>query len=193
MAMLIDFMRHGEPVGGRRIRGQSRDDPLSEQGWLQMRAIDTADYTRVISSPLLRCQEFAREVAATRNIPLQIDARWQEVNLGEWEGDTLAAVAAHSPARYAAFRRDPEQTRPPGAESLADFSARVGAAFAALAEYGEAEQMLVVTHAGVIRMLVIDLLQAAWARLNHIEVPYAARTRVCWDAERGPLLVGLNC
>ena len=32
----IDLIRHGEPVGGRRYRGQI-DDPLSEKGWKQMR------------------------------------------------------------------------------------------------------------------------------------------------------------
>ena len=32
---LIDMIRHGEPVGGRRYRGQI-DDPLSEKGWRQM-------------------------------------------------------------------------------------------------------------------------------------------------------------
>jgi len=32
----LDLMRHGEPVGGRRYRGQM-DDPLSEKGWAQMR------------------------------------------------------------------------------------------------------------------------------------------------------------
>jgi len=28
----IDLLRHGEPVGGKRYRGQI-DDPLSEKGW----------------------------------------------------------------------------------------------------------------------------------------------------------------
>ena len=32
----IDLIRHGEPVGGRKYRGQI-DDPLSDKGWTQMR------------------------------------------------------------------------------------------------------------------------------------------------------------
>jgi iron complex transport system substrate-binding protein len=32
----LDLMRHGEPVGGRKYRGQL-DDPLSKKGWAQMR------------------------------------------------------------------------------------------------------------------------------------------------------------
>ena len=34
---IIDLLRHGEPVGGRLLRG-SQDDPLTEEGWSQMRA-----------------------------------------------------------------------------------------------------------------------------------------------------------
>jgi len=51
----LDLMRHGEPVGGRRYRGQI-DDPLSEKGWAQMQAAvgEKVPWTRVVSSPLLR-------------------------------------------------------------------------------------------------------------------------------------------
>ncbi len=31
----IDLMRHGEPIGGKKYRGQS-NDPLSGKGWEQM-------------------------------------------------------------------------------------------------------------------------------------------------------------
>ena len=31
----IDLIRHGEPVGGSKYRGQT-DDPLSEKGWAQI-------------------------------------------------------------------------------------------------------------------------------------------------------------
>ncbi|MEW6253578.1 MAG: histidine phosphatase family protein, partial [Planctomycetota bacterium] len=65
MSTLIDLMRHGEPVGGRRYRGQV-DDPLSEKGWAQMRAAvgEAAPWHHVVSSPLLRCREFAETLAA---------------------------------------------------------------------------------------------------------------------------------
>ncbi|MEK6748901.1 MAG: histidine phosphatase family protein, partial [Pseudomonadota bacterium] len=33
---VVDMIRHGEPVGGKRYRGH-RDDPLSDIGWRQMR------------------------------------------------------------------------------------------------------------------------------------------------------------
>jgi alpha-ribazole phosphatase len=61
MDITLDFMRHGEPVGGRKYRGQL-DDPLSEKGWEQMRAAvgEAWPWTRIVSSPLLRCSEGSR-------------------------------------------------------------------------------------------------------------------------------------
>ena len=37
---LVDFIRHGEPEGGRRYRGNAVDDVLSEKGWQTGLGID---------------------------------------------------------------------------------------------------------------------------------------------------------
>ena len=57
---LIDIIRHGEPVGGKRYRGQI-DDPLSEKGWQQMRDAVAGHnpWDVIISSPLARCNRGA--------------------------------------------------------------------------------------------------------------------------------------
>ena len=57
---IIDLMRHGEPVGGRRYRGQT-DDPLSEKGWQQMwdAAGEFRGWQHIVTSPLQRCAAFA--------------------------------------------------------------------------------------------------------------------------------------
>ena len=34
--IIIDLIRHGEPQGGPRYRGDGIDDPLSDKGWRQM-------------------------------------------------------------------------------------------------------------------------------------------------------------
>lgn len=80
---LIDMLRHGEPVGGRRYRGQT-DDPLSDKGWRQMRAAtaETRPWTAIVSSPLLRCRAFAEELAGQTGLPLAVDDRLKEVGFG---------------------------------------------------------------------------------------------------------------
>ncbi len=84
---LIDFIRHGEPVGGRRYRG-STDDPLSEKGWSQMwQAVDQRHpWQRIVSSPLRRCAEFAEALGERHGIPVAVDARLAELGYGVWEG-----------------------------------------------------------------------------------------------------------
>jgi Fructose-2,6-bisphosphatase len=64
---IFDLIRHGEPAGGQMYRGH-KDDPLSEQGWQQMRNAITGDdkWDHILSSPLLRCREFAAELAKER-------------------------------------------------------------------------------------------------------------------------------
>ena len=85
----IDLIRHGEPVGGSKYRGQT-DDPLSEKGWAQMRAalVGHQPWEVVVTSPLVRCRAFAEELAARLALPLEVDARLMEIGFGEWEGRT---------------------------------------------------------------------------------------------------------
>ena len=81
----VDLIRHGEPVGGRKYRGQI-DDPLSEKGWAQMRNAvgDFCPWQCVISSALLRCAAFAQELAQRHALPLILDERLKEIGFGAW-------------------------------------------------------------------------------------------------------------
>ena len=124
----IELLRHGEPVGGRRYRGQL-DDVLSEKGWQQMwNAVgDRADWQQIVSSPLQRCCAFAMALGERHGLPVKIDARFAEVGFGSWEGRTRQELEADDPGQVARFLRDPVGNRPPGAELLDDFTARVQA------------------------------------------------------------------
>ena len=74
---VIDLLRHGEPVGGRRYRGQ-QDDPLSEQGWEQMwQSVGERNaWQQIVTSPLLRCHAFAAALGERHNLPVQGEARF---------------------------------------------------------------------------------------------------------------------
>ena len=168
---LIDFLRHGEPVGGRRFRGDGADtdDPLSEEGWQQMwdAVGDHRPWQRVISSPLRRCREFAAVLTQRACLPLSVDARFREVGQGSWEGHSPAQVIAANEAEYRAFYADPQRNRPPGSEPLEAFGARVAAALTEVLQKHAGEHLLVVAHAGVIRAALGFVLEAepvAWYR-----------------------------
>lgn len=168
---LIDMLRHGEPVGGRRYRGQI-DDPLSEKGWRQMRDATAGErpWTAIVSSPMARCRAYAEELTGQTGLPLTFDERLKEVGFGVWEGKTAAEIKAADPDAVFNFKRNPVAFRPEGAEDLAKFYARVTAAYDDLLAEHAGSHVLVVCHAGVIRM--------AMCRVLHLEPVHAYRIQV---------------
>ena len=175
----IDLIRHGEPQGGRRYRGQI-DDPLSDKGWRQMREAvgDHCPWHAILSSPLQRCAAFARELAARHGVPLREDARWMEIGFGTWEGRTPAELEAESPGILQRFWNEPIRHAPPGAEPLAAFHDRIVAAWEELLGEYRGSHVLVVGHAGVVRMVVRHVLDMPLERLFRIQVGNAAITRI---------------
>jgi alpha-ribazole phosphatase/probable phosphoglycerate mutase len=175
----LDLMRHGEPVGGRKYRGQL-DDPLSEKGWEQMRRAvgEHCPWQAIVSSPLLRCADFARELAARRGLPLDIDNRLVELGFGAWEGRTADELTAADPEALIRFRRDPVAHAPRGAEPLAKFRGRILEAWSVLHEQHRGKHVLVIAHAGVIRMLVAHALDIPLQHIFRLQVPSAGITRL---------------
>ena len=156
----IDVIRHGEPVGGRRYRGHGVDDPLSETGWQQMWAAipETPSWNLIISSPLLRCAEFASALAERNQIPCSIVDAMKEIGFGEWEGKTPDEIIAEDPDALERFINNPVNNRPEGAESLEDFSARVWNAYQDIVKEHQDKHILIVAHAGVVRAITANVL-----------------------------------
>ena len=175
----VDLIRHGEPIGGRKYRGQL-DDALSEKGWQQMRAAigEHCPWQTIVSSPLQRCQAFARELASARNLPLHFDERFMEVKFGVWEGKTAEQIRADDPQTINRFKQDPIKHRPAGAEPLDAFYARVHAAWMDLLTAHAGQPVLLVCHAGVIRMVLAHALNIPLASTYAIDVPSAGLTRI---------------
>lgn len=192
MLTTIDLIRHGEPVGGRKYRGQI-DDPLSEKGWAQMRAA-VGDYTawqHIVTSPLSRCRAFADALAEQRGVPVSVEARFREVAFGAWEGKTPAQLSADNPDLLFNFRHDPVTHRPAGAEPVGEFHARVAAGWSALLGAYSGAQVLVVCHAGVIRMVLATVLGMPPEHAYRIQVTSAALTRIVVEERHGQRLASL--
>lgn len=176
---LIDLLRHGEPEGGTKFRGYT-DDPLSEQGWAQMRAAVQPEeqWDVMVTSPLLRCAEFAAEIAERIGVPLETDARFQEIGFGEWEGRTYDELHLSEPGRLDLFLRDPARHTPPGGEKLDDFIERVTAAWLELLARHDGKRILLVAHGGVNRVILCHALQIPTQNLFRLEVKFAGRSRL---------------
>jgi len=175
----IDLLRHGCTVAGAGHYCGRSDVALATEGWAQMwRATGGRRWDRIVSSPLRRCADFAQALALLLRVGCTLDARWQELDFGDWENRRVADVDA---ARLADFWRDPDTHAPPGGERLDSLRLRVRAAREALrAGMAEAERVLVVTHGGPMRVLLSPR-GASAAELLGLDVPLAA-LRACPDA-----------
>lgn len=177
--MKIDVIRHGEPVGGSRYRGSGVDDPLSERGWQQMwGAIGSFhDWGSIYSSPMKRCHEFAEQLALRNRVPLIVEQNLREIGFGQWEGKTRKELIEADAAGFAAFFADPASHTPQGAENVLDFQARIAAVFDKVISNSEEEQVLIVTHAGVIRAMLGAALHLSPEAMYRINITNAGITQ----------------
>lgn len=182
---VIDFIRHGEPEGGRCFRGHSVNDPLSENGWGQMWAavVDAPEWSHIISSPLRRCRQFAELLADRQGISVAVDDRYKEVGFGCWEGRSPQEIKRDDAEAYANFYHDPAQYRPAGAESWDEFMLRVSAAFNDVSKDFKGQHVLVVAHAGVIRAAVASVLGLSAAAAYRIKIGNAGLSRFRCDGD----------
>ena len=177
---IIDLIRHGEPVGGRAYRGHNIDDPLSENGWQQMwDAIGNASpWDHILTSPLVRCQAFARAIMDVHNIPFTVEENFREVGFGSWEGRTPDDIKADNLKEYENFYNDPVNNRPEGAEPLDSFIKRVTTAFNTAVNEHKEKHILIIAHAGVNRAIIANALHAAPIGLYRINVKNAGMSRL---------------
>ncbi len=144
-------LRHGESewnaVG--RWQGQA-DPPLTDAGMLQ--AIAAAEvlgtFDAVWASTLQRAAYTAAIIAEALGIgPVQVDPGLMENAFGPWQGLTIQEIEVGWPNYLA------EHRRPEGAEPAEEVTERAQAALRRIAAEHPRSEVLVVTHAGLLRTL----------------------------------------
>lgn len=175
MTLHLDLLRHGETELGGGLRG-SLDDALTEQGWAQMRTavVNGGPWDRLVSSPLQRCARFAEELAERLALPLTFESGLQELHFGAWEGHSAAALMETDAEGLGLFWNDPYAFTPPEGEPVADFSARVLSSVARLQRTFEGERVLLISHGGVMRLLLAQARGLPREQLLQVEVGHGA-------------------
>ncbi|VVN37319.1 Adenosylcobalamin/alpha-ribazole phosphatase [Pseudomonas fluorescens] len=175
MTLRLDLLRHGETELGGGLRG-SLDDALTDTGWAQMRAavVEQGPWDRLISSPLQRCARFAETLGAQLNVPVLLDKDLQELHFGAWEGQSAAALMETDAEALGLFWADPYAFTPPQGERVADFSHRVLAAVERLHAAYAGERLLLISHGGVMRLLLAQARGLPRERLLNVEVSHGA-------------------
>jgi alpha-ribazole phosphatase len=182
MTVYLELLRHGETEQGGGLRG-SLDDALTDNGWAQLRAamVGAGPWDRLVSSPLQRCARFAEELAEQRGLPLSLEPALQELHFGAWEGRSTTELMATDADALGRFWADPYAFTPPDGEPLLAFEARVLGAVQRLQARHAGERLLLVTHGGVMRLLLAAARDLPPAHLLQVNVAHAQRFRLRLD------------
>ena len=176
---IIDLLRHGQVDGEDVFRG-STDVALSETGKQQMQAAvaDFKGWDFIISSPLKRCANFAKQLAEQHQLPYDTRTRLQEIHFGDWEGLSPDEILANNNGLLNAWWNNPTQVTPPNGESFQHFRYRVLECWQELIDEYKGQTLLISTHAGVIRIILMKILGMQEENLFRIDVGYACLSRI---------------
>ncbi len=150
-----------------------RDIPLSDAGITQAEqaaaALRGLKMSEVLSSPLQRAIQTAEIIGQEAGIEVARDPRLIDFQAGKWTGMTYADVARNE--EYQRFLLQPESERIPGGESLEDVRRRAVAAIdQALRDNATGDALAIVTHAGIIRVLITHYMGSAPANYHRVRV-----------------------
>jgi len=163
MAKIL-LVRHGhvEGIDPARFRGR-RDLPLTPEGRRQARAAAAAIAARwrpavVYTSPLQRCVETGREIAAAAAVDSAVLNALIDLDYGAWQWRTHDEVRAQWPRLLDRWLSAPHLVRFPGGESLQDLLGRTADALRMVLDRHTADTVVLVGHDSGIRALLLQLL-----------------------------------
>ena len=160
----IGLLRHGETVWNRekRIQG-SGNSPLTAEGiamsraWGQHLITGSTKWHRIVASPLPRAVQTAELVNESLHLPLMTDQALREKDWGRWEGLTLVQIEQNYPELLESLTKHGWDFKPPGGESRRALLQRVLGGLQCLRQRFDGENLLLVSHLGVIKSLLYHI------------------------------------
>ncbi len=183
---VLYYVRHGETDLNAEARLQGRRDialnargrqQAAESGVLlrDLLARDRREASDLVyeASPLQRARETMEILRATLGLKphaYRIDDRLMEISYGDWEGFTLSEIEARTPGGILARReQDKWDFAPPGGESYAELTSRIGAWYAELRR-----DTVVAAHGGGVRALMALLHLLPRDEATHAQIAQGA-------------------
>lgn len=180
--MRLWLVRHGETeanVAG--LYSGHAPTPLTTRGIAQAQTLNTllsqVPFEHVLCSELERAQHTAQLVLEGRELPLQVKPELNEMFFGDWEMRHHRDLSREDAENYAAWCNDWQNATPTNGEGFQAFARRVEQAIQLLADYQPASHVLVVSHQGVLSLLIARLLAMPAAAMWHFRVEQG-----CWSA-----------
>ena len=154
-----------------RLIGRTPGVGLNPAGWLDASrmaaSLDEVPLDAIFASPQPRAIDTALAISAARGMAVEVAGAFDEMDFGAWSG--LPFSVLEGDLRWARYNRDRVRTRPPGGESMAQVQRRASRAARALARSRPGGIIAIVTHAEVIRCLLLQAMGAPldeWSSLS---------------------------
>ncbi|BDV44409.1 alpha-ribazole phosphatase [Geotalea uraniireducens] len=195
----IYLIRHGEVAGGgtgvRRYNGHT-DVPLTDHGKAQYLALRerfaAARITACYTSDLSRCVWGAETLGAHLNVVPVRHPELRELCMGEWEARSWQELQECYPAEWQARLADLVNYRVPGGENLLDVRRRVMPVIDGIVARHRDEEVLVVAHGGVNRLILLEALGAPLSSLFAIDQHYACLNIIDYYADGNAVVKLVN-
>lgn len=173
--MRLWLIRHGETdanVAG--LYSGHSPTPLTAKGISQAytlhRLLQNVPFDQVLCSELERAQLTARLALEGREIPTHTTPLLNEMFFGDWEMRHHRDLTHEDPESYAAWCTDWQNAIPTNGEGFQAFSARVQRFISELPTWARSENVLIVSHQGVLSLLIATLLKMPASSLWHFRV-----------------------
>ena len=180
--MRLWLVRHGETeanVAG--LYSGHAPTPLTERGIAQAQTLGTllrnVPVDNVLCSELERARHTTQLILAEREVPVRNMPELNEMFFGDWEMRHHRDLAREDAENYAVWCNDWQNATPTNGEGFQAFSRRVERFIAQLADYKACQNLLVVSHQGVLSVLIARLLSMPAAAMWHFRVEQG-----CWSA-----------
>ena len=173
----IYLIRHGQVVGYEEPSYNGHADVgltdygVSQYHQLKERLAD-AGITACYSSDLSRCVIGAEIISGHFGITPRFNSAFRELNIGVWEGLTWSEIMEQYPAEWASRLNDLVNYRVPGGENLLDLAGRSVPLLHEIVSSHRGENVLIVGHGGMNRVLLLDAIGAPLASLFNLEQKY---------------------
>ena len=191
----IHLIRHGEVERPDRYNGHYdvRLTALGEEQYHLLKPrLDADRITALYTSDLVRAVRGGEILAPYLGVePVKVP-QFRELDCGAWQGLSLAEIQADRPEEWAARLADLEQFRAPGGESLADLAARVLPPFAEIVARHRGEEVLVVAHGGVNRVILLDAIEAPLTSFFSIDQQYCCMNVIDYYADGNTVVQLVN-
>jgi probable phosphoglycerate mutase len=171
------------------LLGRALDEPLDARGRAQAHLV--SEYLRdeqplrVTSSPRRRTLETARAIATRAHCELVVTGALDELDFGHWAGQRFVDLE-HDPA-WRRWNHDRENARTPAGATIAGVQRRVDSYLIALATRFSGTTLILVTHAEVIRAIVLKV--RGLPASDYAQIAIAPASVTCLSVERGSLRI----